>query len=248
MELGQYQLQMFVSLVVILIAALVALICDFLKGNNEQLRELMIELKVRRDEQHRLVRMLGSPDFDEDEDVEVPLVTPAEAAAPAATKNWDAVLARGAEVAKAKPEGLPRGFHDSSILKRLIHQRVSGLVVSIGVNTARTSLIPSAVRGLVRSLLGPTDFACQWADDEFVLVYPGESGAAAQRRLSQISQHLWNFQLGTMGADAIVFSWGGMEVRGEVLEEAIASANERMQDTRRGRKLLMMQPALKQAV
>src|SRR5580658_8383428 len=53
MELGQYQLQIFVSLVVILGAAFVALICDFLKGNNEQLRELMIELKVRREEEQR---------------------------------------------------------------------------------------------------------------------------------------------------------------------------------------------------
>src|ERR1700722_3330078 len=53
MELGQYQLQIFVSLVVILGAAFVALICDFLKGNNEQLRELTVELKVRREEEQR---------------------------------------------------------------------------------------------------------------------------------------------------------------------------------------------------
>src|SRR5580700_2568118 len=53
MELGQYQLQIFVGLVVVLAAAFVALICDFLKGNNEQLRELTIELKVRREEEQR---------------------------------------------------------------------------------------------------------------------------------------------------------------------------------------------------
>src|SRR5436190_12742146 len=53
MEFGQYQLQIFVSLVVILGAAFVALICDFLKGNNEQLRELTVELKVRREEEQR---------------------------------------------------------------------------------------------------------------------------------------------------------------------------------------------------
>ena len=52
-NLGQYQLQIFVSLVVILGAAFVALICDFLKGHNEQLRELTIELKVRREEEHK---------------------------------------------------------------------------------------------------------------------------------------------------------------------------------------------------
>src|SRR5579883_2297553 len=53
MEFGAYQLQIFTSLVVILGAAFVALICDFLKGNNEQLRELTIELKVRREEEQR---------------------------------------------------------------------------------------------------------------------------------------------------------------------------------------------------
>src|SRR5271168_121219 len=58
MELGQYQLQIFVSLVVILGAAFVALICDFLKGNNEQLRELTIELKVRREEEQRRSQMM----------------------------------------------------------------------------------------------------------------------------------------------------------------------------------------------
>ena len=58
MELGQYQIQIFVSLVVILGAAFVALICDFLKGNNEQLRELTIELKVRREEEQRRSQMM----------------------------------------------------------------------------------------------------------------------------------------------------------------------------------------------
>src|SRR5258708_39897791 len=58
MELGQYQLQIFVSLVVILGAAFVALICDFLKGNNEQLRELVIELKARGEEEGRRVQSM----------------------------------------------------------------------------------------------------------------------------------------------------------------------------------------------
>ncbi len=58
MELGQYQLQIFVSLVVILGAAFVALICDLLKGNNEQLREFAIELKVRREEEQKRFQML----------------------------------------------------------------------------------------------------------------------------------------------------------------------------------------------
>src|SRR5580658_8019211 len=58
MELGQYPLQIFVSLVVILSAAFVALICDFLKGSNEQLRELTIELRVRREEEQKRSHVL----------------------------------------------------------------------------------------------------------------------------------------------------------------------------------------------
>src|SRR5580658_10270094 len=58
MEIGQYQLQIFISFLVILGAACVALICDFLKGNNEQLRELTIELKVRREEEQKRSHLL----------------------------------------------------------------------------------------------------------------------------------------------------------------------------------------------
>ena len=58
MELGPYTLQVFTSLILILGAACVALICDFLKGNNEKLRELTIELKVRREEECRRVELM----------------------------------------------------------------------------------------------------------------------------------------------------------------------------------------------
>ena len=82
------------------------------------------------------------------------------------------------------------------------------------------------------------------------MIYPKEHGASAQRKLSQIAQQLWDFQLRSMGTYSILFSWGGVEVASESIEEAIASANERMQETHRGRKLLTMQPRvdLKQAV
>lgn len=51
--MGAFELQIFVSLVVVLGAAFAALICDFLKGNNEQLRETNVELRVRQDERER---------------------------------------------------------------------------------------------------------------------------------------------------------------------------------------------------
>lgn len=52
--MGATELQIFVSLVVVLGAAFVALICDFLKGSNERLREANLELRVRQD--HHTVR------------------------------------------------------------------------------------------------------------------------------------------------------------------------------------------------
>src|SRR5580704_4881513 len=58
MELGHYQLQFFVSSLVILGAAVAALICDFLRRNNEQLRELTIELKIRHEEEQKRARLL----------------------------------------------------------------------------------------------------------------------------------------------------------------------------------------------
>ena len=59
MDLGSLELQIFVSLTVVLGGAFVALVCDFLKGNNEQLREHNIELRVRKEEQER--RLLLDP-------------------------------------------------------------------------------------------------------------------------------------------------------------------------------------------
>jgi hypothetical protein len=53
MDLGALELQIFVSLVVVLGSAFVALVCDYLKGNNEQLRERNVELRVRTEERER---------------------------------------------------------------------------------------------------------------------------------------------------------------------------------------------------
>lgn len=455
MELGQYQLQIFVGLVVVLAAAFVALICDFLKGNNEQLRELTIELKVRREEEQRhsqpmiahatpasapalrermrmeridnpraeqrveSVAATGSgkerkrpPSADALAAMErgaqlaaaprkrtaapqkereagrseiqpeiqttythaarveestpriahTPTVQPAPAAAiskpvtlvarhglakdgvtnagvaresvakesarytvaehgvaehavaehgvaqngnGASKKDWGSLLARTAKslrqvtpqhvtsqkvtpiqhesmqhnvgpvvevcqdvldaVAAATAStsaqseaiaAMPAGFHEGYILSRLVQTRqpVSGLVVSIGVNTPRNldGSMPEPVRNLMQSLIGPGDFACQSSSEEFLLIYPNERGASAQRRLSEIAQQLWDFQLRSLGSFSILFSWGGVEVRSESIDEAIASANERMHETRRGRKLLTMEPRggqqLRQAV
>ncbi len=323
MELGQYQLQVFVSLVVILGAACVALICDFLKGNNEQLRELTIELKVRREEERKRYQLLmpqaaesaaspaacappppkqrsiaaGEKKRTVNSDALAAMERgaalagsghrPRPAPAPAAPedtpevivvaqqqpvqshaasnlkKDWGSLLSRNAQAqkhegllaavvdatndstsAQAAELSLPAGFQDGFVLTKLAqsHQPISGLVVSVGVSAARKSdgTLPEPVGQLIGSLIGPNDFAAQAGEDEFLLIYPEERGASAQRRLSEIAQQLWDFQLRCLGTFEILFSWGGLEVRSESIDEAIASASERMQETKRGRKLLTM--------
>jgi hypothetical protein len=340
MEFGQYQMQIALSLIVILGAALVALICDLLKGNNEQLRELAIELKVRREEENKRFQMLAphalaaaagngiaaaipamtpaaversekraqqidepasvgrplgasgkrperekrpisadalavfqrgeqlaasprprrAPDrapaaeqvqvAQSESETTVPVVevldaVPAAAAkaTSAGTRDWGALLNSRRQPGTS---GLPAGFQDGYVLTRLVESRepVSGLVVSIGTSPGQDAgrSLPANIRGLIQSLIGPNDFAAQSGKDEFLLIYPNERGASAQRRLSLIAEQLWDFQLRSMGTLSILFSWGGLEVRSESIDEAIASATERMQETRRNRRVLTMEP------
>jgi hypothetical protein len=363
MEPGTYQLQVFISLIVILAAACVALICDYLKGNNEKLRELNIELKVRREEEQRRMQMLapqlaagvteapvvrviaenaakqwednrvtkaeaapprawvGSKEAPRRETVRkdamktepprerkrsaapealavmeqgaklagprrsAPL-RPAQTVAAAAASapqgpGWNSLLERSRGSRPAAPlekpvaethvneslleavmavtaksrdaSALPAGFQPEQVLRRLVDSRqvVSGLVVSVGVHSAENAR-PGEVTGLLRSLLGPEDFAASSGENEFVLIFPSQQGAAAHRRLSRIAEQLWDFQLRSMGANSTLFSWGGVEVRGETIGEAMSSASERMLESQRGRKILTMarraDPALRRAV
>lgn len=143
---------------------------------------------------------------------------------------------------------IPAGLHDSATLRSLIESGMpfSGVAVAIGINDstglkeklAANSGLDSlgALNRMVQSMLRPQDFACQFTDDEFILLYPGESGPSAQRRLFQVSEKLWDFQLRSLGHLSVMFSWGGLEVQNERLTEAVASARERMYQTRRNRK------------
>lgn len=309
MQLGQHYIQLFMSMALIFTAAVVAFICDVLKRNNEQLREMNIELQIRQEQEQK-----RSPEPAPKTEKTAPPASAAtvptmpipkersalktdkkrtvnpealaamergaalagaglrthsapEPAAPATIvvsrpepvkKDWAALLSHSAQAIKAPQAaaaetttGFQTGFHDGFVLNKLVQARqpVSGLVVSIGVNASGKSdrKLPEGVSKLVESLIGPNDFAAQSGEDEFLLIYPREHGASAQRRLSQIAQQLWDFQLRSLGSLQILFSWGGVEVRSESIEEALASASERMQETKRGRKLLTMaSPAEKQ--
>jgi len=274
MDLGQYPLQVFVSLLLVLCAALVALICDFLKRNNEQLRELAIELRVRREEDQRRPQSMLEPARRQLEEPIPPMHVPAIAnhaatAPPPASasrktpvaspkKDWNSLLARSNHASnrtRPKPvvfrkslmkarqtEAIPAGFQPREVLSRLMQARpsINGLVISIGVNVMHQAdgPVPNLAADLIPSLIRPGEFACQSSEEEFLLLCPSERGASAHRRLGQIAQQLWDFQLSSLGQFSILFSWGGIEVRDEPIDEAVASAYERMQETRSRRKLL----------
>jgi hypothetical protein len=338
MEPGQYQMQIALSLIVILGAALVALLCDLLKGNNEQLRELALELKVRCEETNKRFQMLSphapavseapartaapwmterfgmqsfrtaqagpsrpsmaletgedtspkprrAPDRVPTErrsiDLPVqrgepmmrgPVVARMEAPAspspaPKAaekfagpSRDWISVLNAGRQSGAAHrtrlqqrdlgaprtEPALPAGFQDGFVLARLMESRqpIGGLVVSIGVSGSQDAncSLPESVRALIQSLMGSVDFAVQSAADEFLLICPGERGTSVHRRLTHIAEQLWDFQLRSTGGLSILLSWGAVEVYGEPMDEAIASATERMQETRRNRRVLSMGP------
>lgn len=134
----------------------------------------------------------------------------------------------------------PGGMIQQPVLEKWIEseQRFTGLVVSIGINDADSSMWHS--RGLMQSvanyiagLLKAKDYCCRTSFDEFLMVCPGEQGAHSQRRLNHISERLWDYQLRGMGACSILFSWGGVQVQDQPLAEAVASATERMRETKR---------------
>jgi GGDEF domain-containing protein len=113
----------------------------------------------------------------------------------------------------------------------------TGLVVSIGINDSDSSMwhsqgLMQSVGNHLASLLAEKDFACRIAYDEFVLVCR-EQGAQGQRRLNQIAERLWDYQLRGIGTCSILFSWGGVQVQDQPFADAIASATERMRDTKR---------------
>jgi hypothetical protein len=117
-------------------------------------------------------------------------------------------------------------------------QHFTGLVVSIGINDVdsrmwRSQGLMKSVGGCIAGLLHEKDVFCRTAYDEFVLVCRGELGASSQRRLNHISERLWDYQLRGIGTCSILFSWGGVEVQDQPLAEAVASAVDRMRQTKR---------------
>jgi len=139
---------------------------------------------------------------------------------------------------------LPAGFHPYCELSRAAgaSKPFHGTIVSIGVKLpdqdSAGGVNPDAlaeVTELIQSLLEADDFACRSPEDEFLLIIPRQRGASVQRRLQRISERLWDYQIRSVGTQAVMFTWGAAEISGEPLDEAVASARERMRQTQRTR-------------
>ncbi len=168
------------------------------------------------------------------------------APAPAVTETQFELIQGAASLSSQL--AIPSGMFDQSFLARLleIKKPFSGLAVSIGINendgsAPRSEDLMRSTSIFISGLLQDGDFGCQSGGDEFLMLCPGPQGADAQRRLSQIAERLWDFQLRGIGTFSILFSWGGVEVNNETLSDAIASAADRMYQTKRSRKTVSME-------
>jgi len=140
---------------------------------------------------------------------------------------------------------LPTGMCDRAALQPLLDKDspFTGLVVLVGIANSRSPRVEHPAQPFIEELLGPADCACRNGDDEFLIVCPGLHGENAQRRLNEISERLWNFQLRGQGSFSVLFSWGGIGAEKESFAEAIASATGRMRQTKRSRVLLFKRKA-----
>jgi hypothetical protein len=160
---------------------------------------------------------------------------------PAAFDVAPGALDANYQVIHSEPQSAwPKGMIQQAAFQKLLDsgEPFSGLVVSIGVNEGDSSMwhsqgLMQSIGSYIGGLLREKDFSCRTAYDEFVVVCCGEEGAQSQRRLNHISERLWDYQLRGIGTCSILFSWGGVEVQDEPLAESVASAVDRMRQTKR---------------
>ena len=167
MEFGQYQLQIFVGLILILGAAGIVMADDLMmrRKNAAKRKEPAPAELPKRD--WNVILESGKQHASERDRETVP---------PRRT-----FIVKPVEFAMA----LPTGFQDTVTLYQLVHRKqlVSGLVVSVLTREPQG-------RPLVESLIGAGDFAGCVNNREFVLVYPQERGLSARRRLSLVAGKL----------------------------------------------------------
>jgi hypothetical protein len=237
---------------VLVLALAVLWLAHRLKQKNKQLRKAVLELQRRAQEPApAVVAKAPAP---------APERTSEPAPTPAPTVDaflWqhlsDAFLWKHLAESKPAPveltrtdsQSIPTGMCERAALQPLLEADVpfTGLVVLVGIAKSRAPRVEHPAQPFIEELLGPADFACRNGDDEFLIVCPGLRGAEAQRRLNEISERLWNFQLRGQGSFSVLFSWGGIGVENQPLSAAVDSAIERMQQTKRSRVLLFRRKA-----
>jgi hypothetical protein len=140
------------------------------------------------------------------------------------------------ELARETP-AWPTGMIQQPAFQNLLESRqlFSGLVVSIGINDSDSSMwhsqgLMQSVGSYIAGLLPQKGFSCRTAYDEFIVLCDGEDGVESERRLNHISEQLRDYQ--PRGACSILFSWDGVHVQDQPLAEAVASAVDRMRQTK----------------
>ena len=244
--------------VLVLLAIAVVWLASRLKQKNRQLRRALAELQRRTRESHVAPKLEPTPVVASARSA--PIVVPEpESPAMADAFLWEHLV--DAFLWKHLPHydtptpaqkftpvdslSIPTGLSDKALLQPLLEtdQPFIGLVVLVGIDNRRARRQEHPAESFIEALLGPADFACWNSDDEILIICPGLRGAEAQRRLNEISERLWNFQLRGQGSFSVLFSWGGIGAVNEPLSAAIASATERMQQTKRSRVLLFTRKA-----
>jgi hypothetical protein len=141
---------------------------------------------------------------------------------------------------------VPGGYFAASDLAQLMAQEgvFQGLVVAVRASTtteiARSSrshyerLLESAAR-TIRSLGEDKDFVAHVSDQDYILIFPQETGNAAQGRIQRISESLWDYQLRALGAHSVILNWGAAEAEAEDLGNVIENARRELEETIRGR-------------
>ena len=93
-----------------------------------------------------------------------------------------------------------------------------------------TRLLNSAAR-TVLSLRREVDFSCRSAENEFVLIYPHETGPTAQRIIARLKERLYDLQVRSLGSFSARFIWGAAEAAADArLSDLLGQARGQAQD------------------
>jgi hypothetical protein len=146
---------------------------------------------------------------------------------------------------------LPTGMHDLSTWTRLLSlpNPMTGILFVITLQPSETRKLPEAkgaavvedtapaVEKLMASFVREGDFGTRTADNEWIFIYSNDVAGFNQRRVGMISEKLWDFQLRHLGMANVSFKWGAIDVQSEPVAAAVEAARDRMNQTRRTRKL-----------